>query len=55
MEPEACKPEVGDFSPDFYDAIITAKLLLPKGDILLLAKVKARKRDSEGNLVGTAH
>jgi len=29
MEPKACKPEVDDFSTYFYDALITAELLLP--------------------------
>jgi hypothetical protein len=55
VEPEACKPEIGDFSPNSYDALISVELLLPKGDVLLPAKVIGRKRDSDGNPVGMAH
>jgi hypothetical protein len=55
VEPEACKPEIGDFSPDSYDALISAELLLPKGDVLMPAKVVARKCASNGNPVGTVH
>ncbi len=29
-EPEAEKPEVDDFTPESYDAMISAKLLIPK-------------------------
>jgi hypothetical protein len=52
MEPEASKPEIGDFTPEAYDALISAELMLPKGDILLPAKVINRKRDVDGNPVG---
>jgi hypothetical protein len=55
MEPEACKPEIDDFTPETYDALISAEVLLPKGDILLPAKVIGRKRDHNGNPLGTAH
>lgn len=57
MEPEATKPEIGDFTPEAYDydAFIFAKLVLPKGDIMLPAKVVARKRDADGNSVGIAN
>jgi hypothetical protein len=41
VEPEACKPEIEEFSPDSYDALISAELLLPKGDVLMPAKVVA--------------
>ncbi len=44
MEPEASKPEIGDFTPEAYDALISAEIMLPKGDVLLPAKVIARKR-----------
>jgi hypothetical protein len=55
IEPEACKPEIDDFTPETYDALISAEVLLPKGDILLPAKVVGRKRDHNGNPLGTAH
>ena len=35
--------------------MISAELLLPKGDVLLPAKVIGRKRDNDGNPVGVAH
>ncbi len=55
MEPDATKPEIGDFTPEAYDALISAELMMPKGDILLPAKVIARKRDADGNPIGTAN
>jgi hypothetical protein len=55
VEPEACMPEIDDYSTDAYDALISAELLLPKGDVLMPAKVVARKRDKDGNPIGTAH
>jgi hypothetical protein len=55
MEPEASKPEIGDYTPEAYDALIAAELMLPKGDILTSAKVVARKRDADGNPIGIAN
>ena len=55
VEPDAQKPESGNYTPESYDALITAELLLPKGDILLPAKVVGRKKDRNGNPVGTEH
>ena len=55
-EPEAEKPEVADYTPTgLYDALISAEVILPKGDILVPATVTRRKRDADGNPVGTAH
>ncbi len=50
-------PENGDFTLEAYDydAFIFAELVLPKGDIMLPAKVVARKRDADGNSVGIAN
>jgi hypothetical protein len=55
MEPEADKPEADAFTPEMYDTLISAEVLLPKGDILIPAKVMGRKRDAAGNPIGTAH
>lgn len=55
-EPDAEKPEVANFTPNnLYDALISAEVILPKGDILAPATVTRRKRDVDGNPVGTAH
>jgi hypothetical protein len=55
MEPEAEKPEADAFTPEMYDTLISAEVLLPKGDILVPAKVTGRKRNENGDPVGTAH
>jgi hypothetical protein len=55
MEPEADRPERDDFTPEAYDTLITAEVLLPKGDILLPGIVVGRKRDEAGNPVGLAN
>lgn len=55
MEPEACKPEMNDFTPETYDALISAEVLLTKWDILLPATMIGRKRDHNGNALGIAN
>jgi hypothetical protein len=55
IEPEAEKPEIDDYTPETYDAMISADLLLPKGDVLVPAKVIARKHDVQGNPIGRAN
>ncbi len=55
VEPEACKPEIEDYTPEAYDTLISAELMMPKGDILLPAKVVGRKRDENGNPIGVAN
>jgi hypothetical protein len=45
MEPEAERPEADAFTPEMYDTLISAEVLLPKGDILVPAKVIGRKRN----------
>lgn len=39
VEPDAVKPEVDNYTPDEYDNLIAAEVLLPKGDIFVLATV----------------
>ncbi len=43
MEPEADCPEADTFTPEMYDTLIAAEVLLPKGNILVLAEVIGRK------------
>jgi hypothetical protein len=38
-ELDAEEPEIDDFTPESYDAQISAELLLPKGCVLVLAQV----------------
>jgi hypothetical protein len=54
-KPEAEKPEIADFTPESYDAMISAELLLPKEGVLIPAKVIGRKHDAQGNPIGIAH
>jgi len=55
MEPAACKPDIDTVGEELYDTLISAEVMLPQNGILCLAKVTSRKRDEQGNLVGTAH
>ena len=55
MEPEAERPEADDFTPEALDNLINAEVILPKGDILIPARVIGRKRDESGNPIGTAN
>jgi hypothetical protein len=52
MEPEAEKPEIADYTGETYNALISAQVLFPKGDILQPATVTSRKHDSDGNPIG---
>jgi hypothetical protein len=55
VEPEATKLEIGDYTPEAYDILISAELMLPKGDVLIPARVVRRERDADGNPVGTGN
>lgn len=55
IEPEATQQDVDEVTPEVLDNLMSAEVLLPKGDILLPARVIARKRNAEGNLIGTQH
>jgi hypothetical protein len=39
MEPDADKPEIEDYTPEMYDNLINADVLLSKGDVLLPGRV----------------
>jgi hypothetical protein len=51
-ENEATQPELDEVTPEALDSLISTEVLLPKGDILIPAKVISRERDGEGNLIG---
>jgi transposase len=48
-------PERDDVTAENLDQYIGAEVLLPLGDKMLSGKVRARKRDRDGSLRGTAH
>jgi hypothetical protein len=49
-------PDVGDKpDADTYDQFVGAEVTLPIGDKLLNAKVRSRKRGSDGSLLGKAN
>jgi hypothetical protein len=53
LEEAAEKAEADDFTPESMDEYLTAEVLLPFGGELLRGVVKARKRDADGNPLGT--
>ena len=53
FEPDARIPDVDDFEADTYDELLMAEPLLPRGHTLEPARVIGRKRDADGNPVGT--
>jgi len=55
IEPEAEMPEADAFTHEEYDKYISAEVILPKGDQMVLGKVIARKRDINDNPIGVAH
>jgi len=55
VDKEAEMPEADEFSHEEYDKYISAEVLLPKGDQLVLGKVVGRKRDANDNPIGVAY
>ncbi len=55
FEPEADRPGADEFTPKAFDNLLSAEVLLPKGDVLIPARVIARKHDASGNPIGIAH
>jgi len=55
IEPEADMPEADAFTHEEYDKYISAEVILPKGDQMILGKVIARKREINDNPIGVAH
>jgi hypothetical protein len=54
-EPDSTMPESDDYTPEVYNAYLTAEVLLPNGGDVTRAKVIGRKRDAEGNPAGHRH
>jgi len=52
LEPQAMSPEIEDIETDSYDELLLTEPLLEKDGVLVRAKVIARKRDVNGNLIG---
>ena len=55
VELEADMPEADAFTPELFDNLLSAEVLIPKGDILVPATVIGCKRDEQGNPVGVAN
>jgi hypothetical protein len=55
MEPEAEIPEADAFTPEMCENLISAMVLIPKGDVLLPATVIGCKWDKSGNPIGVAN
>jgi hypothetical protein len=54
---DAMDPEYGDTEtmPEIGDNYLSAKLMLPKGGVMVKGRVTVHKRDRDGNLVGRAN
>jgi hypothetical protein len=53
FEPEARTPNVDNFEADTYDELLLAEPLLARDSVLTPARVIGRKRDNDGNPMGT--
>ena len=54
-EPDSARRDVDDYTPEEMDELIGAEVLLGKGESMTQAKVIGRKRDIDGNPIGTRH
>jgi hypothetical protein len=50
-EPESKKPEIADATLEIYDSLISAGVMLPKGEILIPAKGIVWKHGAAGILL----
>ena len=55
IEPEAEHPDLDDFDEETLDNLLSAEVLLPKGDYQFIGKVIKWKRDADDNPIGRAH
>ena len=55
VESEAEQIEVDTYTPEAFDNLILAEVLLPQGDTLVPAKVISRKHDHDGSPIGTVN
>jgi hypothetical protein len=54
-EKEADRPEMDDFDEETLDQLLSAEVVLPKGDYQFIGKIVGRKRDANGNPIGRAN
>ncbi len=52
---EASMPQADEMTVEEFDRYISAEVLLPRGDNMVLGKVINCKRDADDNPIGTAH
>jgi len=55
IEPAAERPELDEYDEETVDKLLSAEVLLPKGDFQFIGKVIQRKRDFDGNPVGKSN
>ncbi len=53
FQPEALQPEQDDIEPDVYDELLLAEPVLQHDGVYARAKIIGRKRDPNGNLIGS--
>jgi len=53
FQPEALQPEQDDIEPDIYDELLLAEPVLQQDGVYARAKIIGRKRDANGNLIGS--
>ena len=47
--------EADDLETEAFDKLISARVCIPQGDKMAYGTVARRKRDADGNLIGTSH
>jgi hypothetical protein len=55
MEPEADMPEADAFTPELFHNLLSAEVLLPKGDVFVPATVVGQNQDVAGNPTGVSN
>jgi hypothetical protein len=55
VEPEAVQDKDDDYTDKAYEQLISAQVMLPLGEVSVQAQVVGRKRDANGNPIGTAN
>lgn len=55
MEPDAERPEAGDYTPKALDNLIGAEVILPQGNVLVPSVVIGQKCNLSGNPIGLAN
>jgi hypothetical protein len=55
IEPDVERPEIDDYDEETIDKLLSAEVLLPKGDFQFVGIVLQRKRDVDGNPIGKSN